>query len=261
MRYVFRIPATRVEPTPRWVRVRAGGEWIADSREALLVAWYGPGRLPTYAFPAAAVRTEMLSPSPGGGDGLVVPHDIRTGEGVLEGAARLLVDPAPELAEARNHWTFTWDGSVAWFEEALEVHVHARDTAKRVDVVPSERHLQVMLDGELLAESRRPHGLFETPLPPRWYMPIEDVLPGVLEPSETVSMCPYKGTAHWFSVRVAGRVHPDLAWSYPEPVPECPRIAGLVCFYNEFVDLVIDGVPQERPRTPWSPGGPEISPG
>ncbi|MBJ7457419.1 MAG: DUF427 domain-containing protein [Thermoleophilia bacterium] len=253
------MPATRVEPTPRWVRVRAGGEWIADSREALLVAWYGPGRLPTYAFPAAAVRTDMLSPSPGGGDGSVVPHDIRTGE-VLEGAARLLVDPAPELADARGHWTFTWDGSVSWFEEATEVHVHARDTAKRVDVVPSERHVRVMLDGALLAESRRPHALFEAPLPTRWYMPMADVLPGVLEPSPTVSRCPYKGIASWFSVRAGGALHPDLAWTYPDPVPECPGVAGLVAFYNEHVDLVIDGVPQERPRTPWSSGGPEISP-
>lgn len=86
---------------------------------------------------------------------------------------------------------------------------------------------------------------------PRW----------VLEPSPSVSRCPYKGVASWFSVRAGGVLHHDLAWTYPDPVPECPGVAGLVAFFDEHVDLVIDGVPQERPSTPWSPGGPEITPG
>jgi uncharacterized protein (DUF427 family) len=132
------------------------------------------------------------------------------------------------------------------------VHVHARDPSKRVDVVPSERHIRVELDGEVVADSSRPHALFETWLPTRWYLPMEDVRRELLVPSDTVTRCPYKGTAAYWSVTVGDTRHGDVAWSYAEPVPECPRIAGLVCFFNERVDLIVDGVAQPRPRSPWS---------
>ena len=222
--------------------MRAGDEWIADSRRALLLAWYGPGRLPTYCFPPEDVRTDLLHV----GDGS--EYDVHVGGRVIERAARILDDPL----EVRGHWTFAWDGRVQWFEEALEVHVHARDPHKRVDAVPSERHVRVELGGELLAETRRPHALFETTLPTRWYIPPEDVRRELLEPSDTVTRCPYKGAARYWSATVGGERHPDVCWSYPEPVPECPRIAGLVAFFNERVDLVVDGERLARPITPWS---------
>ncbi len=246
------LPAPRVEPTPRWVRVRAGDEWVADSRRALLLAWYGPGILPTYCFPGDDVRTELLTPSPVGSGGFVVDHDLRVGDQVVERAAQLFSAPPPNLSAIHGHWSFTWDGRVRWFEEALEVHVHAKDTAKRVDAVPSERHVRVELAGEALAESRRPHALFETSLPTRWYLPPDDVRWDVLEPSDTATRCPYKGTARYWSARTGGKLHRDIAWSYPDPVPECPRIAGLVAFFNEKVDLVIDGEREPRPVTPRS---------
>ena len=216
------VPEPRVEPTPRWIRVRAGDRWVADSRRALLVVRYGPGGLPTYAFPDEDVADPALA------------HR-------LEGLP-------PGLATAEGMWTFPWDGSVRWYEEATEVFVHARDPSKRVDAIPSERHVRVERDGELLAESRRPTALFETTLPTRWYLPPEDVRWDALTPSETVTRCPYKGTARFWSA--AGRA--DVAWSYPDPIPECPRIAGLVAFFNEHVDLTVDGVAQRRPFTPWS---------
>ncbi len=246
------MPEPRVEPSPRWVRVRAADTWVADTRRALLLAWYGPGMLPTYCFPADDVRTDLLTPSPVGSGGFVVEHDVRVGDQVLERAAQLYVSPPPRLADVDGYWSFTWDGRVQWFEEALEIHVHARDPSKRVDAVPSERHVRVEVAGELVAESRQPHALFETTLPTRWYLPVHDVFWDKLEPSETVTRCPYKGTARYWSVRVGGELHRDLAWSYPDPVPECPRIADLVAFFNEKVDITIDGVPQPRPRTPWS---------
>ena len=225
-------PAPHVEPTPRWVRVRSGDEWVADSRRALLLAWYGPGMLPTYCIPAEDVRTDLL---PALGDAAIELHDL----------------PAP-IAAANGMWTFTWDGRVHWFEEAMEVFVHAKDTSKRVDVVPSERHIRVEVAGELVAESRRPHALFETTLPTRWYLPPEDVRMDLCEPSGTVTRCPYKGTARYWSVRAGGQLHRDLAWSYPDPIPENPRIAGLISFFNERVDLTVDGELQGRPHTPWS---------
>jgi uncharacterized protein (DUF427 family) len=226
------LPEPRVEPSPRWVRVRAGAEWVVDSRRALLLAWYGPGMLPTYCFPPEDVRTDLL---PALGDAAIELRDL----------------PAP-IAAANGMWTFTWDGRVQWFEEAMEVFVHAKDTSKRVDVLPSERHIRVEVAGELVAESRRPHALFELPLPTRWYLPAEDVRMDLLEPSDTVTMCPYKGTAKYWSVRAGGHLHRDVVWSYPDPIPENPRIADLLCFFNEKVDLTIDGVLEERPETPWS---------
>lgn len=243
----------RIEPTPRWIRVRAGDEWIADSRRALLLVWYGPGRLPTYCFPPDDVRTEWLRPAAGRRrPGPTVAHDVTVGDRVIPAAAREFRDPSGELAALRGHWTFAWDGRVAWFEEAQEVAVHARDPATRVDVVPSERHVRVELTGEIVAESRRPHALFETGLPTRWYLPLADVRTERLVDSASVTRCPYKGTARYWSVRAGDALHRDVAWSYPDPVPECPRLAGLVAFLDERVDLWLDGVPQPRPRTPWS---------
>lgn len=248
----FQPPEPRLEPTPRWVRVRAGGVWVADSRRALLLVWYGPGMLPTYCFPPDDVRVELLRPSEGEPGGLVVEHDLLVGDEVLPHAGQLFRDPPPTLAGLDGHWSFAWDGGVSWFEEAMEVHVHARDPSKRVDVVPSERQVRVEIGGEVVAESSRPHALFETTLPTRWYLPADDVAWEKLEPSDTVTQCPYKGTARYWSATVGGEVHTDIAWSYPDPIVECPRIKGLVCFFNEKVDLVIDGVADARPVSPWS---------
>ena len=233
--------------------MRAGDTEVANSRRALLLVWYGPGMLPTYCLPARDVRTDLLRPSAtSGAHAFVSDHDVSVGDLLVPGSAQLFHDPPAPLQALDGYWTFTWDNGLSWFEEALEVHVHARDPSKRVDVVPSERHVRVELDGELVAESHRPHALFETTLPTRWYLPPEDVRRDKLVSSTTVSRCPYKGTASYWSVRTGDVLHPDVAWTYRDPVPECPRIAGLVCFLNETIDLIIDGVRQERPRTPWS---------
>lgn len=247
------VPPPSVEPSPRWVRVRAGEIQVANSRRALLLAWYGPGMLPTYCLPAEDVTTDLLRPSatPAAHE-FVRNYDVCIGTLIVPRSAQLFRKPPAPLQALDEHWTFTWDDGLSWFEEALEVHVHARDPSKRVDVVPSERHVRVEINGEVVAESRRPHALFETTLPTRWYLPIEDIRPGLLEPSSTVSRCPYKGTASYWSIRIGEVVHPDVAWTYRKPVIEWPRIAGLVCFFNEKVNLIIDGVSKERPRTPWS---------
>ena len=118
-------------------------------------------------------------------------------------------------------------------------------------VVASSRAVRVEIDGVLLAESRRPLLLFETTLPVRYYLPPDDVQIELVR-SQTRSVCPYKGVATWWSGRIGDRVAEDIAWSYPSPVPENPRIAGLICFRNERVDLTVDGQRLERPVTPWS---------
>jgi uncharacterized protein (DUF427 family) len=112
--------------------------------------------------------------------------------------------------------------------------------------------VRVELDGELLAESRNPTILFETGLPPRFYLPLPDVRRELLRPSDSATHCPYKGTAGYWSVQVNGKLYEDLVWIYRTPLPESQKVAGLACFYNERVDLVIDGVREERPATPFS---------
>jgi uncharacterized protein (DUF427 family) len=140
----------------------------------------------------------------------------------------------------------------AWYEEAEEVYEHARDPQHRVDAIASSRRVEVSFEGQLLASSARPHLLFETGLPVRYYVPSEDVNFPLLEPSDLVTRCPYKGTARFWSVLGAGKGGRNVAWSYLDPIPENPKIKDLVAFYNERVDIDVDGERLERPLTPWS---------
>ena len=103
-----------------------------------------------------------------------------------------------------------------------------------------------------VAESVRPSALFETGLPTRWYIPLTDVRMDLLAPSESESHCPYKGTATYWSIEVAGKNHEDVVWCYRTPLPESQKVAGLACFYNERVDLYVDGELEDRPKTIFS---------
>jgi uncharacterized protein (DUF427 family) len=139
-----------------------------------------------------------------------------------------------------------------WYEEDEQVFVHPKDPYHRVDVLESSRHVTVKVNGEVVAETDRPRILFETGLPPRYYMPPEDVRGEALAASEQTTQCPYKGVASYYSVEAGGERVEDLVWYYPEPLPEVGKIKSLLCFFNEKVDLEVDGEAQERPRTQWS---------
>ena len=243
----------RVVPSPRWIRVKFGGEFVADSKRALLLRQYGPGRLPAYYFPQADVRMDLLEPAVADQPaGETTSWTVRVGDRVAERAASMHREPPPELADLAGHVTFAWHTMDAWYEEEEQVFVHARDPYTRVDVLPSSRHVRVVIAGETVAETRRPALLFETQLPTRYYLPPEDVRMDLLEPTDTTTRCPYKGVASYWSVRIGDHLAQDVVWGYPEPIPECPKIKGLLCFFNERVDLYVDGELQARPRTPWA---------
>jgi uncharacterized protein (DUF427 family) len=251
--YLSYLTAPAIEPSPRWVRVQFGGQFIADSKRALLLRQYGPGRLPTYYFPQDDVRMDFLEAQAAEPpDDLMTYWTVRVGERVAARAAWAPRDPAPAVAALAGHLTFTWAAMDAWYEEEQQVFVHARDPYKRVDVLESSRHVRVVVGNTLVAETRRPSLLFETGLPVRYYIPAADVRADLLEPSSLTTRCPYKGIASYWSVKVGDRRLTDLVWSYPDPILECPRIKGLLCFFNERVDLYVDGELQERPHTPWS---------
>jgi uncharacterized protein (DUF427 family) len=127
-----------------------------------------------------------------------------------------------------------------------------------VDTLRSSREVEIRVGGETVARSIRPLLLFETHLPTRYYLPFADVRTEFLEASAAVTECPYKGRARYWSVHAGGLVVPDVAWSYPDPIPENPKIRDLVCFLTERVDLVLDGVPQPRTFSPWSDGTADV---
>jgi uncharacterized protein (DUF427 family) len=242
-----------VEPTARWVRARFGGVFVADSKRALLLRQYGPGRLPAYYFPQADVRMEALSPgSRVDRGGEISYRTVEVGDRAAANAAMIYANPPESLSVLKGYVSFKWHKMDAWYEEEEEVFVHARDPYKRVDVMPSSRHIRVVIGGQTVAETRRPHLLFETQLPTRYYIPREDVRMELLEPSDLKTRCPYKGLASYWSVTVGDHELRDIVWSYPDPIPENPKIKDLICFFNEKVDLYVDGELLPRPRSPWS---------
>jgi uncharacterized protein (DUF427 family) len=240
----------RVEPNAKRVRAVLGDEVVADSSSTLLV-WEGP-YYPTYYFPPADVRTGLLSPtgetrrSPSRGE--ATQYTVKAGDAT--GAAYSFHDSS--MPELQDHYVLVWDTMDRWYEEDEEVFVHARDPHTRVDILPSSRRVRVEVDGVTIADSTNGRFLFETGLPARFYLPRSDVRMDMLAPTEKVTACPYKGTARYWSVATATATHPDLVWGYDDPLPESERIAGMVCFYNERVDIYLDEVLQERPKTKFS---------
>lgn len=227
-----------------------GGQWVADSVKPLLV-WEKP-YYPTYYFPASDVNTDLLvetgevvrSPSRGEATQFVVKVNGS------EGAAYAYLDPKiPELAD---HYGFIWSTMDHWFEEDEEVYVHARDPYTRVDIMQSSRRVRVEIDGVTVADSTNASFLFETNLPTRYYFPKTDVRLDMLTPTDTATHCPYKGTARYWSADVNGQTYEDIVWAYDYPVPESQKIAGLVSFYNEKVDIYVDEEPIGRPKTKFS---------
>lgn len=242
----------RVERGEKRIRALFDGEFVADSTEPRLV-WEVPYH-PTYYLPTDDVRTDLLVPtgetdrSPSRGDAEI--YDIKGPSRTAQGAARLF--PNSPLAELRDLVRLDWNLIDSWFEEDEEVYVHPRDPKTRVDILHSSRHVEVRINDELIADSTRPTLLFETGLPTRFYLPKPDVRLDLLTPTTTETLCPYKGTAEYWSVTAGGETIPDLAWSYRTPVAESQKIAGLIAFLDEKVDVTVDGTARSRPSTTFS---------
>ena len=240
------------EPSARRVRVELGGETIADSINMRLML--ETKHLPVYYFPRADVRMDRLErsahqtfcPFKGAATHYAPP-------GAAEPVAWSYEAPFDEVAEIEDYLAFYWDRVERWLEEDEEIFVHARDPYKRIDTIPSSREVKVVVGGETVATSSHAHFLFETGLPTRYYMPREDVRLDLLRPSDKRSRCPYKGEAVYWSLEVGGKLHEDLVWSYPSPIPETPKIKDLLCFFNEAVDeITVDGEVIPKVKTPWS---------
>ena len=215
----------RKDVSQKRVRVYAGGQLVADSKSPVLV-WEAP-YYPTYYLPSKDVLATVTAEG-----------DVVLGDVTVPGAARRVDDLVRLEFAAMDEW----------LEEDEPIYVHPRDPYKRVDILASSRHVEVRVDGETVASSRQPRILFETSLPPRYYLPLSDVRLDRLRPSATTTSCPYKGTATYWSIGD----HEDIVWIYRTTLPESQKVTGMACFYNEKVDLLIDGELQARPESPFS---------
>jgi uncharacterized protein (DUF427 family) len=237
-----------IEISPRRVRAYFDDELLADSEQVLLV--FETRRPPVYWFPQADVRMDLLARKESAAG--TVHWRSNTGGRVADNLAWSYAKPNGDLAPLAGHLAFYWNAVDAWYEEDEEVFVHPRDPYTRVDTVHSSRHLRVEVDGQVVAETTRPVLLFETGLPTRYYLPKLDVRMELLEATETITHCPYKGAASYWNLRVGDKTYRDFVWSYRSPIPEIPKIENLLCFYNEKVDLYVNGKLQQRPVTPFS---------
>ncbi|RAG84007.1 hypothetical protein DN069_19050 [Streptacidiphilus pinicola] len=264
----------RYEPIGKRIRAVLDGRTVVDTRRAVLV-WEPRRIVPSYAVPAGDLSAELLPAGTAGTDaadgaGARMPDlfarpvldpsvpftvhsaegreaDLRAGGHERRGAGFHPADPALDGFVVLDFRAFD-----AWYEEDERNVAHPRDPFHRIDVLAASRHVRVELDGEVLAESSRPTLLFETLLPTRYYLPPEDVL-AELAPSSARTWCAYKGQASYWSASAGDRVLPDIGWSYQQPLHDAVHIRGLIAFFNERLDIVVDGERAERPLTPWSP--------
>jgi uncharacterized protein (DUF427 family) len=251
----------RYEPTAKRFRASLGDATVVESTRALLV--WEPRRIsPTIAVPPADVHAELVpARTEPGGEAPELLHPgipfvvhscpgseltLRAGEVTRERAAFRPADPDLEA-----YVLLDFDAFDAWYEEDERIVAHPRDPFHRVDFRRSSRHVRIELDGEPIADTRRPTLVFESRLPVRFYLPREDVL-AALRPSEKRTSCPYKGDASYWSVDAGGRRHEDIAWSYESTLPDTGPLAGLVAFFDELVDVIVDGERRERPGTVYS---------
>ena len=262
-RFNIELPRSRgiiyFEDFARHIRARFAGQTIVDSKRVKLL--HESGLLPVYYFPQADVRMDLLERSERVTQcpwkGQAVYWSMRAGGRVVPDAAWSYPDPIAGAPPLAGFVSFYWDVMDEWREEDEIAVGHARDPYHRIDVLDTSRRVRISVAGTVVADSVRARVLYESGLPPRWYLPPADVDSNVLVPSDARTVCAYKGFASYWSVRAGGAVENDLVWYYSEPRHDALRVKDYLCFYNEKVDLELDGQLQERPRTPWSPDADE----
>ena len=238
----------RFEPGQKWVRVLLGGQFIADSKR---VCNLSTGGTPRYCFPVEDVRMGLLEPTGESEDtqtGRVSYFTVKAGNSVVEKGALTWTQPPPSAPGLKGYIGFDWGKMDAWFEEEEEVYGHAHDPYKRIDTLISPRHIEVVVLGEKVADTRNAVILYEGVSRPRYYLPRADIRQDLLVPSDRTSVCAYKGRANYYSIKVGDRIAENIVWYYRYPAAEVFKIAGRIAFYSENVDeFLIDGQKEEWP--------------
>jgi uncharacterized protein (DUF427 family) len=242
------------DPVPHRLRAFVDGETVFDTTQASLL--HESGHLPVYYVPEGDLRHGLLEPSskktrcPHKGEATY--RSLRVGDRVVADAVWAYERPLAAAPFLAGHAAFYWDRLDEWFVEDEQVFGHPRDPYHRIDVYRTTRRVRLSLGGELLADSGCALALFETGLPARYYLPPGDVRTELLRASGTRTRCAYKGEASYRHVDVGGELHDDLAWTYAEPGQDARAVRDLIAFFDERVDVDLDGVRQERPVTQWS---------
>ncbi|KAK8001486.1 hypothetical protein PG991_013708 [Apiospora marii] len=231
--------------TPKRVRIQFGSTIVADTTSALYV--WEHDYYPFYYVPLSAFREGLLKPKDDESSSSSSFYTAKltvgnqTTDRVLAFGADLPPNSAACVLAGHVRIEFAAAG-VAWFEEDERIYVHPRDPYKRIDILPSTRPVRVFVGGRLVASAPSAMHLYETGLPVRYYLPATSVAGhlDLLRDSGTTTQCPFKGEASYYS---------DVVWYYRTPIHESARIAGLLCFYNEKVDIELDGKMLERPKS------------
>ncbi|EMD31338.1 hypothetical protein CERSUDRAFT_109509 [Gelatoporia subvermispora B] len=232
-----------IEDAQKRVRVLFNGKWLVDTTKAKLV-WL-KSYYPVYFFETPDVPKEYLISREQQDDPSATQFDL-----VINGKKADGVVQQYFLGELKDLVLIPFGAMDAWFEEEEQIFVHPKDPYKRVDVLQSSRHVRVVVNGVEVANTTKPRLLFETSLPVRTYIPKTDCRMDLLVPSDLTTQCPYKGVANYYSVKLPDdSLVQDIVWWYRTPQLECAEIRGYVAFYDEKVDVWVDGILQERAQT------------
>lgn len=277
-------PLLRYEPTAKRIRASHGGLPVVDTSRAYLV--WEPRRItPIFAVPEPDLLAGLAAPSLPAADVEEFAFALRPGTAATSldpttgfgrhtapGEELDVVTPSATVARAAfrpadpdlsGHIVLDF-AAFDWLEDDEEIIGHPRDPFHRVDIRASSVEVEVALDGVTLAHSTGAQLLYETMLPVRYYFPPGDVRVDRLAASTKRTVCPYKGQASYWSFP-GSEQGSNIAWSYDRRFRDAAQIHGLICFFNERVDLTVNGVLQSRPVSPWSrpdsSGGPDPSGG
>lgn len=224
---------------PQRIRGEVGGERVVDTTGARML--HETRLLPRWYLPLADVRSDLLEPSdttthcPFKGDARY--WNLRVGDRVVTDAFWEYPVPGPGCPDLTGLVSPYLEKFDRWWEEDEELLGHPRDPFHRVDARPSSARVVVRAGGEEVASSERPVAVFETGLPVRWYVPLEDVRQDLLVPSDTTTICPYKGVATYWSVQMPDGRLDDAVWTYRDPLPEALATRGFVSFLGEGIEV------------------------
>jgi len=236
-----------IEDSPKRIRVLFGGQFIVDTQKAKLV--WESRYYPTYFFPQSELAQEHIQLASEHPDG--DKYDLNVG--AKKAAEAVTFYSSPSHQHLKGLLKINFSNADAWFEEDEQIFVHPKDPYKRVDVLNSSRHIRIEVDGVEVANSHSPKLLYETGLPVRTYIPKTDCRLDLLNPSDLTTACPYKGEAHYYHIQISPEKRlENSVWFYRNPNLECAAINGLVAFYDEKLDVFVDGVKQTRPKSLWS---------
>lgn len=243
--YAIDGPAHRLffDTFPRRVRALLSGETVLDTSAAQLL--HETGLLPQLYVPLADMRSDLLVPSehtthcPFKGDATY--WSVAAGGRLAENAVWGYQEPKDESGWLEGYRAVYWGSMETWLDEDEQVVGHLRDPYHRVDVRHTSRSVRVLAGPHVVAETDQAELLSETGLPNRFYLPREAVRAGLLAASDTTTVCPYKGTASYWSLRLPdGRLLRDAAWSYPEPLDSALHVRDHLSFDHDEVVVDVD---------------------